>query len=636
MAKLSRFTQLLFGSTAGLNQMAEYGSFAASTPARYSGATITPAIIQTLSNYLQGWFAAVDGENAPTIEDMNSLCYLFAYQLCYLMQEGVPEWDSGTTYFIGSIVNDGSGNLYISQQNTNLNHAITDSAWWLAQGPQTQLFLGNGTFVCPSGVTNVHLVAQNFYGAKITFAQSSALMIDQNGNSYAWGLNNNGQIGDGSFVAKSSPVLVLGNLLFTQVADGYISGNGFSLGLDAFGSAYGWGLNGNGQLGLGNTTDFSTPVLVVGPNKFKWLGTLNPTNGCTSYGLDLGGNAYSWGYNNNGQLGDGSVVDKSSPVLVLGGFLFRSLYAAMDSTGGAVYGIDASNNLYAWGSGANGMIGDGTLVSKSSPVLVLGSLSWKLLAPPDQAGYNGIAGLTNSGDAYIWGATVARVTGNATVLSSPTIVMSGKKLVTLVSNTENGGGHPYLVGLDSSGVAWAIGSNGQGNLGDGTVTSRSTPTLVLGGIKFAQITCTQLGSVYGIDTLGQMWAWGNNSSGQLGVGDVASRSSPVLVLGGHKWVAMFKDMAAGSKIAAIDSNGQLWAWGLNSAGALGVGDVTPRSSPVLVLGGRLSNPRYPQTSYLDVPVTPGQSYAVVLGGLGSFGAIPLSLVASQLTVEYSL
>src|SRR5580698_1314397 len=104
MSRLSRYTQLIFGSSASNNQMAEFGSFNEGTPQRYSGSTITPAIIQNLSNYLGGWFNAVVLSNSPTIEDMNSLCYLFAYQLAYILQVGVPEWDSGTTYYTGDIV----------------------------------------------------------------------------------------------------------------------------------------------------------------------------------------------------------------------------------------------------------------------------------------------------------------------------------------------------------------------------------------------------------------------------------------------------------------------------------------------------------------------------------------------------
>lgn len=130
MSRLTRYTQQIFGSTAGLNQMAEFGSLAASDPQLYSGSTITPAIIQTLSNYLSGWFGAVMGGNSPAIEDMNSLCYLFAYQLAYILQAGVPEWDSGTTYYTGDLVQS-SGILYVSLSDTNLNNNPTsDTTHW--------------------------------------------------------------------------------------------------------------------------------------------------------------------------------------------------------------------------------------------------------------------------------------------------------------------------------------------------------------------------------------------------------------------------------------------------------------------------------------------------------------------------
>ena len=131
MAKLTRTTQLVFGSSPGIDQIGVFGSFAAGSPTF----TNSPATIQSLANYLEGWFSAVDGENSPCIEDMNGLCFLYAYQLAYIMQAGIPEWDAGTTYYLGSLVNDpaGTGTIYISQANANLNNALTNTSFWLAQ-----------------------------------------------------------------------------------------------------------------------------------------------------------------------------------------------------------------------------------------------------------------------------------------------------------------------------------------------------------------------------------------------------------------------------------------------------------------------------------------------------------------------
>lgn len=137
MAKILRATQKQFGSLATSNELAKFGSLAAGTPVRYDASTVTPALIQSLSNFLTGWFGAVIGGNSPAIEDMNSLCYLFAYQLGYILQQGIAEWDSGTTYFIGSKVTSG-GMTYTSLTDTNLNNAVTDTANWVPPNGSVQ------------------------------------------------------------------------------------------------------------------------------------------------------------------------------------------------------------------------------------------------------------------------------------------------------------------------------------------------------------------------------------------------------------------------------------------------------------------------------------------------------------------
>jgi hypothetical protein len=130
MSKLSRITQLIFGSTPGANQIGQFGSLAAGTPVY----TTSPSTIQSLPAFLTGWFAAVMGSNSPAIEEMNALFFLIFYQFAYVFQAGIPEWDSGTTYYIGSLCQDGSGNIYVSLQNSNTNHALSDTSYWSVQG----------------------------------------------------------------------------------------------------------------------------------------------------------------------------------------------------------------------------------------------------------------------------------------------------------------------------------------------------------------------------------------------------------------------------------------------------------------------------------------------------------------------
>ncbi len=127
MPRITRKTQQQFGSSAGAEEIAKFGSFAAGAPV-YS---TDPAVIQALTQYLQGWYGASVGDS-PTIEDRNALDYLFAYQLRYLLQAGIPEWDAGTTYFTGQVVSVGNqyGFQYVSLADDNLNHAVTDTLYW--------------------------------------------------------------------------------------------------------------------------------------------------------------------------------------------------------------------------------------------------------------------------------------------------------------------------------------------------------------------------------------------------------------------------------------------------------------------------------------------------------------------------
>lgn len=141
MARLGRYLQKIFGDIASANQIAEFGSAAASGFVggnTYDGTSITPDIVQALSNYDEGYFAAVDGEYNPAIEDENALNWLWSRQIKYLTQTGVAEWISTETYYTGNFASDGAGSLYYSLVDTNLNNALTDTTKWRKViGPNT-------------------------------------------------------------------------------------------------------------------------------------------------------------------------------------------------------------------------------------------------------------------------------------------------------------------------------------------------------------------------------------------------------------------------------------------------------------------------------------------------------------------
>jgi alpha-tubulin suppressor-like RCC1 family protein len=347
------------------------------------------------------------------------------------------------------------------------------------------------------------------------------VIIDPNrnvpGNTRAWGSNLNGNLGDNSLTNRSSPVSVVGGFSdWVQVSAGGVH----SLGLRANGSAWAWGLNTSGQLGGDSTTARSSPVSVVG-GFGDWIQV--SAGGVHSLAVRANGSAWAWGNNTSGRLGDGTVTARSSPVSVVGGFSDWVQVSAGDAHNLAVR---ANGSAWAWGLNTSGRLGDGTITSRTSPVSVVGGFSdWVQVSA-----------------------------GNA-----------------------------HSLGVRANGTAWAWGLNGSGRLGDGTVISRLSPVSVVGGFTdWVQVSAGTAHSL-AIRANGTAWAWGLNGSGRLGDGTTTTRSSPVSVVGGFSdWVQV---SAGRYHSIGVRANGSAWAWGLNSSGQLGDGSINDKVSPVSVAGG---------------------------------------------------
>ena len=125
MSKILRATHNVFGISAGGSEIGVFGSLFNGSPT-YSNVIAT---IQSLPNWGSGWASADVATNRPALEDMNAFCYVHSYQLGYLLQMGIPEWDSLTVYYIGSIVQY-NGVIYQSLQDGNTNHTPAVGAYW--------------------------------------------------------------------------------------------------------------------------------------------------------------------------------------------------------------------------------------------------------------------------------------------------------------------------------------------------------------------------------------------------------------------------------------------------------------------------------------------------------------------------
>ena len=334
---------------------------------------------------------------------------------------------------------------------------------------------------------------------------------------WAWGTATAGQLGDDTTVSKSSPVSVVGG--FTDWCQISIS-RYQSIAVKSDGTAWSWGFNTSGRLGDGTTVNKSSPVLVVG-GFTDWSQV--SAGRFHSLGVRTNGTAWAWGQTNCGKLGDGVLVDRSSPVNVVGGFCDWSQVSAGC---GHSLGVRTNGTAWAWGRGGDGRLGDGTTVNKSSPVSIIGGFcDWSQVSA----------------------------------------------------------GEYQSLGVRTNGTAWAWGSNACGQLGDNSTVAKSSPVSIIGGFcDWCQVSAGGSHSL-GVRTNGSAWAWGAGTSGRLGDGTAVTKSSPVSVVGG--FVDWCQVSAGDSHSLAVRTNGTVWSWGSNSLGKLGDGTTVTKSSPVSVIGG---------------------------------------------------
>ena len=404
---------------------------------------------------------------------------------------------------------------------------------------------------------------------------SHSLGITTAGRLYAWGYNLAGAVGNLSTTDVSSPVLVSGpaSTSWSAVAAGFES----SFGITNIGVLYAWGYNFYGELGINSTTTVSSPVLVSGPAGASW--SVVSAGASHTLGVTTTGLLYGWGYNNSGQVGVNSLSTISSPVLVSG----PAATSWSTVAAGALHSLALTSTklLYGWGQNTSGQVGINSLANVSSPVAIVGPAavqSWKQVA--------GSAGATlaikSDGTLWGWGANPAGAVGNlSTATVSSPVLVSGPAGA---SWSAIAAGASHSLGITTTGQLYGWGLNASGQLGINTLTPTSSPVLVSGpiGASWSTISAGGVHSL-GITTTGLIYGWGLNNSGQVGINSTATVSSPVLVSGpaATSWSAV---AAGASHSLGIATTGQLYGWGLNASGQLGIAALTTKLSPVLVSG----------------------------------------------------
>ncbi|MCT8157985.1 RCC1 domain-containing protein, partial [Bifidobacterium polysaccharolyticum] len=394
---------------------------------------------------------------------------------------------------------------------------------------------------------------------------------------------------------------------FSQVSASILTNN-FSIGVASDGNAYAWGYNNYGQLGQGSASSIpqKTPVKVPLPDGVASGFTYKHVAAGGFHVLAVGsdGIVYSWGANDHGQLGNGSLdasTPQTSPMPVKGadGQPFKAVQVSAGYSDSAA--ISPDGRVYTWGSEYNDH--DTWSMSKRAPTLAKdpdGS-GQGLHAAQVSVGWGLIMALDTDGNVYTWGFNNYGQLGNGTATgeysdtyaADPARVPDPKNTSKAFKATQirAGGFHALAIGQD--GVAWTWGYNKFGQLGNGTTTNQPRPKQVGNPtdsskpFQVAQISAGVIHSLV-VDQNGTAWAWGWNVYGQLGDGTSSSRLTPTRVSppAGHGSAGtglVTAQISAGYYHSlAIGGDGNAYAWGDNQFGELGNGSATQSGTPTMV------------------------------------------------------
>ena len=492
--------------------------------------------------------------------------------------------------------------------NHSLARKADGSVWAWGKGP-----LGDGSTtvkslpVQVSGLTGVIQLAAGF---------GHSMAIKNDGSVWAWGENGYAELGDGEYIDRPLPVPLTGLSGILTLSTGFLH----SMALIAGGTVVAWGNNDFGQIGDGTTTKRQTPSPLSGVSGIRAVvvGDLH------TVALKTDGNVLTWGDNASGQLGNGARLIRSAPVPV-----GLSGVSKISAGGGHTVVLKTDGSVLAWGSNCCGQLGDGTGYSSSRPVpgpvtgLAAGSgvvdisagqghtlarksdgtvLSWGYNysnqlgdrngaddnIPAQVIGVAGVAEISagnghsivrkDDGTVLAWGHNDSGQLGDGTRTTGyagrstpmPVPGLTGVRMIAA------GGDH--TVALKTDGTVWAWGSNGDGQLGDGTNTDRLRPVQVSG---LSNVSAVAAGNVhsFALKNDGTVWAWGANYDYQLGDGTSTDSAIPVRVSGLTDIVAILST----SHSLARKSDGTVWAWGKNESGQIGDGTLANRATPVVVL-----------------------------------------------------
>lgn len=386
-----------------------------------------------------------------------------------------------------------------------------------------------------------------------TWGKTSAGMefsmgLQSDGTLWAWGFNGNGQLGVGSLNQQEVlPLQVPGGAEWQDVSAGAFH----CLGLKKDGTLWAWGINGNGQLGIGNLDQKNVPVQVGVDNDWVFIESGQAHN----FAIKDDGTLWGWGFNSLGQVGDNSTTDKN--VLVQIGT--DNDWMMVKAGGAHTLALKTDQTLWAWGFNLSGQLGTGSMDDSLVPVQVGSANDWMNI----DAGYE------------------------------------------------------FSLAVKDDGTLWSWGFNGTGQLGDGSTTQVLSPTqpLAVDTIEFVSVTA---GSVNGfaINENNELFAWGANLYGELGLGNTGQENNVTKVGSDNDWqfIAAAEGGGVGNQVFGFHTLGlrgsedDICVTGANYVGMLGNGSTDNETNFSCNVGGGLTDVEQPIAVADKIQVYPNPSH----------------------------
>jgi alpha-tubulin suppressor-like RCC1 family protein len=379
---------------------------------------------------------------------------------------------------------------------------------------------------------------------------------------WSWGIGATaGNLGLNELVSRSSPVQIGALTIWSQVAASSLT----SFAIKTDGTLWSWGKNNQGQLGqnIGPLVSYRSSPVQVGALT-TWSQIAGGAD--TIFARQTNGTIWAWGAGSDGIQGVGTVTEKSSPVQIGTDTNWSTI------TGGdAGFAIKSTGALYGWGDSDFGQLGINALGYRSSPVQVGEEVyGWSKVAN----GNTHTIATKNDGTLWSWGRGSEGQQGTNSVLARSSPVQIGA--LTTWSNVACG--YYYSIATKTDGTLWAWGQNNYGQVATPGGDNKSSPiqvgvlttwSLIAGGAYHTLATKTD----------GTMWLWGRNNYGAIGTNNAVDRSSPVQVGSDTNWS---KITGGRHHSAAVKTTGTAWGWGYNFYGNFGDGTVITRSSPVQI------------------------------------------------------